>query len=64
MKTFQIFIKAKNRLTKGSLEIIRFRQYDKTMKAMAILIQISPIVFNMLGNLFICNKNEACYSEQ
>ncbi len=54
MTTFQMFIKTKNRSTNGSSEIIRFRQYDNTMKAMAIFIQILPTVFNMLGSLLIC----------
>jgi hypothetical protein len=59
MKTFQMFIKTKSRSTRGSLEIIRFRQYDNNMKEMAIFIQVLPTVFNMFGILFICNKNVA-----
>jgi hypothetical protein len=54
MKTFQIFIKAKNRSINGSSENIGFRQYDKIINTMAILIQIVPTVLSMVGNLLIC----------
>jgi hypothetical protein len=48
-----MFIKAKNRVTKGSSENIMFMQYDIAMTATDIINQSLPVILSACGSLFI-----------
>ena len=52
-KTFHMFIKAKNLVTKGSSENIMFMQYDIAMIARDIITQSLPVILSVFGSLFI-----------
>jgi len=52
-KTFHMFIKAKNRVTKGSSENIMFMQYDIAMTATDIINQSLPVILSVCGSLSI-----------
>jgi hypothetical protein len=52
-KTFHMFIKAKNRVTKGYSENIIFMQYDIAMTATDIINQCLPVILSACGSLFI-----------
>lgn len=52
-KMFQILLKDKIRVPIGASDNRRFARYNMITKAMAPFNQIPPIVFIILGNLFI-----------